>query len=89
MTTPRGAHAPKTKKRAQPKTRQPKPRRKPKAAAEPAGQKRTAIYARVSTREQNPDMQIQDLRRYAEARGFTVTHEFVDHESGTKESRPE
>ncbi len=51
--------------------------------------RRTAIYARVSTRDQNPDMQIRELRTYAQARGFTVTHEFVDRESGTKESRPE
>ena len=51
--------------------------------------KRAAIYARVSTRDQNPDMQIQELRQYAKARDFTVTHEFVDHESGAKESRPE
>jgi len=79
----------KTKKRAQPKTRQPKSKPKPKAAAKPAGQKRTAIYARVSTRDQNPDMQIQELHAYAQARGFVVTHEFVDRESGTKESRPE
>ena len=51
--------------------------------------KRAAIYARVSTRDQNPDMQIRELRQYAKARDFTVAHEFVDQESGTKESRPE
>ena len=51
--------------------------------------KRAAIYARVSTREQNPDMQIRELRQYAKARDFTVAHEFIDRESGTKESRPE
>ena len=51
--------------------------------------KRAAIYARVSTRDQNPDMQIRELRQYAKARDFTIAHEFVDHESGTKESRPE
>lgn len=51
--------------------------------------KRAAIYARVSTRDQNPDMQIRELHQYAKARDFTVAHEFVDRESGAKESRPE
>lgn len=34
--------------------------------------KRVIIYARVSTREQNVDMQISDLRQYAEARKLYV-----------------
>ena len=37
---------------------------------------RAAIYARVSTFEQEPENQLQELRRYVEARGWTGT-EFV------------
>jgi DNA invertase Pin-like site-specific DNA recombinase len=49
---------------------------------------RAAIYARVSTLEQEPENQTQELRRYVEARGWTAT-EFVDHGvSGTKDRRP-
>ncbi len=51
--------------------------------------KRTAIYARVSTQDQNPQMQIRELRSYAKARGFKIVHEFVDRESGIKEDRAE
>lgn len=51
--------------------------------------KRAAIYARVSTRDQDPAMQLADLRRLAEARGWTVAGEYVDHGySGAKDSRP-
>ena len=51
--------------------------------------KRCAIYARVSTRDQNPTMQIEELRRYAAARGWAVAGEFADRgESGAKEQRP-
>ena len=50
---------------------------------------RAAIYARVSTSEQSPQMQLDALREYAERRGFAVVDEFVDHGvSGTKASRP-
>ena len=38
---------------------------------------RAAIYARVSTLDQEPENQLQELRRYAEARGWTVV-EYVD-----------
>jgi DNA invertase Pin-like site-specific DNA recombinase len=49
-----------------------------------------AIYARVSTKDQNCDMQLRDLRAYCTARGFAVTREYVDvGESGAKDSRPE
>ncbi len=51
--------------------------------------KRTAIYARVSTQDQNPQMQIRELRSYAKARSFKIVHEFVDRESGIKEDRAE
>lgn len=49
---------------------------------------RAAIYARVSTLDQHVENQLQELQRYAEARGWTAT-EFVDHGvSGAKERRP-
>ena len=50
---------------------------------------RAAIYARVSTMDQDPEAQLIPLREYSEARGFDVVGEFVDHGvSGTKSSRP-
>jgi DNA invertase Pin-like site-specific DNA recombinase len=49
---------------------------------------RAALYARVSTNDQTTDNQLLELRRYAEARGWTAT-EYVDQGvSGAKESRP-
>src|SRR5216683_6053656 len=49
---------------------------------------RAAIYARVSTFDQEPENQLQELRRYITARGWTAV-EYVDHGvSGAKESRP-
>jgi DNA invertase Pin-like site-specific DNA recombinase len=49
---------------------------------------KAAIYARVSTFDQEPENQLAELRRYAEARGWTVT-EFVDRGvSGAKDRRP-
>ncbi len=43
-----------------------------------------AIYARVSTnkREQKPEVQTQEIKRYCKARGFKITHEIVDRASG-------
>jgi DNA invertase Pin-like site-specific DNA recombinase len=49
---------------------------------------KAAIYARVSTFDQEPENQLQELRRYVIARGWTAV-EYVDRGiSGTKESRP-
>src|SRR5229473_8165553 len=49
---------------------------------------RAAIYARVSTFDQEPENQLQELRRYVEARGWTG-HEYVDRGvSGAKDRRP-
>lgn len=49
---------------------------------------KTAIYARVSTFDQEPENQLQELRRYVEARGWTAV-EYVDRGvSGAKERRP-
>jgi DNA invertase Pin-like site-specific DNA recombinase len=50
---------------------------------------RVAIYARVSTLDQEPENQLTELRRYAEARQWTIAEELIDHGvSGAKESRP-
>jgi len=49
--------------------------------------KRATIYARVSTREQNVDMQLIDLRSYAKARDLNVIQEYIDYASGSKNDR--
>ena len=49
---------------------------------------KAAIYARVSTFDQEPENQLAELRRYIEARGWQAT-EFIDRGvSGARESRP-
>src|SRR6266576_6346290 len=49
---------------------------------------KAAIYARVSTFDQEPENQLAELRRYVEARGWTAT-EYVDRGvSGAKDRRP-
>lgn len=52
--------------------------------------KRAAIYARVSTHiGQNPEMQIEEIRRYCADRELKIVDEYVDTGiSGSKESRP-
>src|SRR5205809_3403086 len=53
---------------------------------------RVAIYARVSTTNHGQDvsMQTRELQQFAEARGWTVTGEYIDAGvSGAKDSRPE
>jgi DNA invertase Pin-like site-specific DNA recombinase len=50
--------------------------------------RRAAIYARVSTFDQEPENQLAELRRYVEARGWTVK-EYTDRGvSGAKDHRP-
>src|ERR1700730_4893666 len=50
---------------------------------------RAVIYARVSTFDQTPENQLLELRRYVEARGWTVAEEYVDRGvSGAKDRRP-
>lgn len=49
---------------------------------------KAAIYARVSTADQHTEQQVTELRRYVEARGWTIAREYVDHISGAKEHRP-
>src|SRR5712692_1115274 len=49
---------------------------------------KAAIYARVSTLDQEPENQLGELRRYVEARGWTAV-EYVDRGvSGAKDRRP-
>jgi DNA invertase Pin-like site-specific DNA recombinase len=49
---------------------------------------RAAVYARVSTLDQEPENQLRELRLYVEARGWQAV-EFIDKGvSGARESRP-
>jgi putative DNA-invertase from lambdoid prophage Rac len=51
---------------------------------------RTAIYARVSTTDQSCEMQLRELRNYAERRGWEIADEYVGTGwSGAKASRLE
>ena len=49
--------------------------------------KRVAIYARVSTGEQTPDNQLQELRGVAARMGWQIAEEFVDHGIGGTKGR--
>lgn len=50
---------------------------------------KVAIYARVSTADQNASNQIFELERYSAARGWTIVETFIDEGvSGSKTSRP-
>ncbi len=42
------------------------------------------IYARVSTKSQDYDRQLNDLREYANRRGYEVVKEFAEKVSGAK-----
>ena len=49
-----------------------------------------ALYARVSTTHQDPDVQLRELRALVAARGWTISREYVDAGiSGASTSRPE
>ena len=51
--------------------------------------KKVAIYGRVSTKDQDPESQLLDLRKYVKLRNWEVYQEYVDWGvSGAKESRP-
>jgi len=59
------------------------------------GPMKAAIYARVSTTDQEPENQLMEVRRYVEARGFSAPQlgvmpiEYVDRGvSGAKDRRP-
>ena len=51
---------------------------------------RTALYARVSTQngQQDPELQLRELREYCARRGWEASGEYVDHISGAKDKRP-
>lgn len=50
---------------------------------------KVALYTRISTNGQKVDMQLSDLRRYCEQRGFDIYREYSDEGiSGTKDRRP-
>ena len=51
---------------------------------------KAAVYARVSTSNgsQTCENQLLELRRYCEARGWTVHAEYTDEMSGAKDRRP-
>ncbi len=63
----------------------------PQASARTDRIPRVALYGRVSTTTgQDPQMQLRELREYADRRGWQVASEYVDRGvSGTKDSRPE
>lgn len=51
---------------------------------------RAALYIRVSTVDQNPDLQFDDLRNYAKRAGLVIVQEYMDIAvSGKKQGRPQ
>jgi DNA invertase Pin-like site-specific DNA recombinase len=50
-----------------------------------------AFYGRVSTRDrgQETENQLAQLRTFAATQGWTVFREYIDHESGAHDSRPQ
>ena len=50
---------------------------------------KVALYARVSTSDQNPQVQLQQLKEYAQCQGWDVVQDYVDQGiSGAKARRP-
>lgn len=49
--------------------------------------KRVIIYARVSTKDQNVDLQLSDLIEYTKARKLKVIKQYIDYASGAKSDR--
>jgi DNA invertase Pin-like site-specific DNA recombinase len=49
---------------------------------------KAAIYTRVSTVDQNPELQLRDLQEYATRQGWEITETYQDVISGAKASRP-
>src|SRR3954452_4448522 len=61
-----------------------------RAAAKPRPGTRTALYMRVSTADQKPDLQDDDLRGYAARAGLDVVQDYCDVAvSGRREGRPQ
>ena len=60
-----------------------------RAARKPRQGNRTALYLRVSTADQKPDLQYDGLRGYAERAGLNVVQDYFDVAvSGRREGRP-
>ena len=49
---------------------------------------RAAIYTRVSTTDQNSDLQLREIREYADRQGWQIADTYQDIASGAKASRP-
>jgi DNA invertase Pin-like site-specific DNA recombinase len=49
---------------------------------------KAALYIRVSTSDQNAELQVRELRAYAEHHGWEITQEYADVMSGGQTSRP-
>lgn len=47
-----------------------------------------AIYARVSTEEQHPEIQVDELKNYTSYQNIKVYNVYVDKTSGSRSSRP-
>ena len=52
-------------------------------------EKNCAIYARVSTEEQNPQIQVDELKTISSQQNYMVYKIYTDKVSGTKSSRPQ
>lgn len=53
------------------------------------GTKRVVIYSRVSTSEQNPEIQMEELKTYSKLRGWNIVEEISDFGfSGSTDKRP-
>jgi putative DNA-invertase from lambdoid prophage Rac len=50
--------------------------------------KRAAVYARVSTADQNPELQLREIQDYATRQGWQVVDTYEDVTSGAKANRP-
>ena len=48
---------------------------------------KVAIYTRLSTNDQNPEAQLQELRQYVQQRGFLLHNEYMDCITGSSEKR--
>ena len=49
--------------------------------------KKVIIYARVSTRDQDLELQLSQLKQFAKDRGFEVTEVYEEKMSGMNENR--
>ena len=49
---------------------------------------RAASYARVSTADQNSDLQLPEIQDYANRQGWEIVETYQDVISGAKASRP-